>query len=599
MDTEYYIKKVNDHVSNENIYLPLESDPTDEYQSIFQKIIDHALEMKWINPKTHKFFSMKFPRRPQLYMLPKMHKDPINPPFRPIVSACGSISEPIGKFVDTFLQPIVQKNKTYIKDTTAFLNLLKSVKLEEKTTYWLCTIDVTALYTSIPHNEGIEALEWSLLNSDLEETQRIFIMELMHFALYFSYFEWQKRFFNQCNGTSMGFGGAPSYANIFMCKFETDHILENPRWTEGLIMFKRFIDDIFLIWKGSRQKLEENIKLLNTVNERIKFTFNIDKEAIAFLDVQVLMKNNVIITIVYTKQTDRNSSLLFQSFHPEPLKKHLPTSHFIRLKRITTYNSDLEDSLKVQTVKYRQRGYPQDILESSLKKVAQQPREVLLKEKEKATTQDSKTVCVLKYSTESSRIKRIINKHWPLIQTEPDLNGLYNDKITFAFQRSRNLKEFLNAPKNKDTKWRGMLKCQNCKHCSNVITGNNLTHPTKGYQIELRHTSTCDTTNCIYMIKCPCGKVYVGQTERKIKVRITEHKSNIRLANMKSTVASHWKDAKHQISQLRFMILETISQSRDRDPVKQRLRAEYFWIKTLNSTFPTGLNDRIEYSCFL
>ncbi|XP_078496440.1 H-2 class I histocompatibility antigen, Q7 alpha chain [Lissotriton helveticus] len=64
--------------------------------------------------------------------------------------------------------------------------------------------------------------------------------------------------------------------------------------------------------------------------------------------------------------------------------------------------------------------------------------------------------------------------------------------------------------------------------------------------------------NVVYAIKCPCGKMYIGKTERKIKIRITEHKSRIRNENMTSPLVAHWKEARHTISQLRYFVIEQL-----------------------------------------
>ncbi|XP_078512251.1 uncharacterized protein LOC144771879 [Lissotriton helveticus] len=336
---------------------------------------------------------------------------------------------------------------------------------------------------------------------------------------------------------------------------------------------------------------------LNQLNPRIKFTHTIHKETISFLDVRITMINCELHTEVFKKATDQNSSLLFQSFHPETLKKHLPTSQFIRLKRITSDQHILDKTIEDQQQQYLARGYPKEILEKSIKKVATCSKESLLTPKPQTTEQ--KTVCVLKFSTATKKIKKIINQHWALIKNEPDLTNLYSEQLTFAFKRSRNLKEVLTFKKPTKIQFKGMSKCLNCIHCNNVISGNTLMHPSKGHKIDLQYTGTCDTKNVIYAIKCPCGKIYVGQTERKIKIRISEHKSNIRTKYLKSAVASHWHECNHQISQLKFTILEILPQRCDTDPIKQRLQTEFYWIKKLNSLQPTGFNDRIEYSCFL
>ncbi|OCT95737.1 hypothetical protein XELAEV_18013424mg [Xenopus laevis] len=53
-------------------------------------------------------------------------------------------------------------------------------------------------------------------------------------------------------------------------------------------------------------------------------------------------------------------------------------------------------------------------------------------------------------------------------------------------------------------------------------------HPTKGNSIPLKHYATCYTEGEVYMLKCLCGKVYVGQTGRQIKATIKEHRGDIK-----------------------------------------------------------------------
>ncbi|OCT82775.1 hypothetical protein XELAEV_18025309mg, partial [Xenopus laevis] len=73
---------------------------------------------------------------------------------------------------------------------------------------------------------------------------------------------------------------------------------------------------------------------------------------------------------------------------------------------------------------------------------------------------------------------------------------------------------------------------------------------------------TCETKFVIYMLKCPCGLAYIGQTIRAAKERVKEHRSNIR--NFKAgtatdtTVSRHFNTERHNLSQLKWMILEKI-----------------------------------------
>lgn len=226
-------------------------------------------------------------------------------------------------------------------------------------------------------------------------------------------------------------------------------------------------------------------------------------------------------------------------------------------------------------------------------------REELLKPQTKAT--EERITIVSKFSTKSATFKKIIKKHWTILQMEPDFWNLFTHEPRFAYTRGKNLGEMIKKKidQKKKMTYRGTIPCYNCNSCNNVIKGSHITHPMRGNKIQLRVNATCDTTNAIYMLKCPCGKVYVGQTECKMKVRLNEHKSNIRTRYNKSTVAMHFEEAGHNASQLKFCVLETIEKQENMDNRRSLLRRENYWIFHLNSMKPLGLNDRVEFLCYL
>ena len=69
----------------------------------------------------------------------------------PIILRCDGPTERIPAFVDRLIQPTAQKQDSYLKDTTNFLNF--STKLPKNTV--LVSMDVTSLHTNISHEEGV------------------------------------------------------------------------------------------------------------------------------------------------------------------------------------------------------------------------------------------------------------------------------------------------------------------------------------------------------------------------------------------------------------------------------------------------------------
>ena len=72
------------------------------------------------------------PRIPIFYTLIKIQKPKLV--GRPIISGCDCPTERISSFVDTLLQPIAQKQKSFIKNTTDFISFVEQTKIGTDTT---------------------------------------------------------------------------------------------------------------------------------------------------------------------------------------------------------------------------------------------------------------------------------------------------------------------------------------------------------------------------------------------------------------------------------------------------------------------------------
>ena len=141
-------------VYSENFYKPLTRPIVSETATKVIIVINSLFTNGHIDQMTHKWLSLgqNPPRIPEFYTLTKIHK--AIPVGRPIVSGSGGPTERISSFVDSRLQPIAQKQESYIKDTTHFINFIENTLLPEAAI--LATLDVCLLYTNIPQEEGIE-----------------------------------------------------------------------------------------------------------------------------------------------------------------------------------------------------------------------------------------------------------------------------------------------------------------------------------------------------------------------------------------------------------------------------------------------------------
>ena len=270
-DVKSYMSEANRQLSNTDHYKKLDHNPTSENGALVENAIDTLRLGGSLDERTAKQLKPKNPRTPKLYFLPKIHK-PGNP-GRPIVSSIGCHTENISKYVDFHLQPINQSLPSYIKDSTNFLNKLDALPNELPENSIMVTMDVRSLYTNVPNNEGIEAVRHYLRkrNKPGDGILSKVLSKLLLLILTLNNFVFNEKNYVQINGASMGTKCAPTYASIFMGFFEDSHIL--PRIRDKILLYVRYIDDIFFLWTGSEEDLKNFLSTVNEIYPSIKFDY--------------------------------------------------------------------------------------------------------------------------------------------------------------------------------------------------------------------------------------------------------------------------------------------------------------------------------------
>ena len=95
----------------------------------------------------------------------------------------------------------------------------------------------------------------------------------------------------QLLGTSMGSRVSPTWANLFFGVLEKKIIQNCPQHLKDFIfLWKRFIDDVLLIFTGSWQQFEEFFEYLNSTHSTIKYDkpcYNPEENSCNFLDLKI------------------------------------------------------------------------------------------------------------------------------------------------------------------------------------------------------------------------------------------------------------------------------------------------------------------------
>ena len=154
-----------------------------------------------ISDKQLKYFTYQYKKvinLGKLYLLPKMHKRLANVPGRPVISNCGTSTEKASEFLDHHLKPVMQKGKSYIKDSGNFTNKIKELHSIPNGAI-LVTSDAVALYPSILHEAGLKVLKDALDNRESKPISTEDFIKMAHFVLQNNHFE-----FNGINNKYQG-----------------------------------------------------------------------------------------------------------------------------------------------------------------------------------------------------------------------------------------------------------------------------------------------------------------------------------------------------------------------------------------------------------
>ena len=177
---------------------------------------------------------------------------------------------------------------------------------------------------------------------------------------------------------------------------------------------------------------------------------------------------------------------------------------------------------------------------------------------------------------------------------DPYLSEVFPKPPVTAYRRQRNLKDFLVRAKVYPEKPRfekrvilGMKKCNKpCPICPYILEGKSI----KGldFNWQIRQSVNCKTKNIIYMIECSvekCKQRYIGESERNLKERMSEHIGYVKNNIITQATGEHFNLPGHDHTNMQFKIIEKVKKSN----LWYRKEREHYHIKKFN-TYYKGIN---------
>ena len=483
------------------------------------------------------------------YGLAKVHKSPQTwpqvaggrcPPLRPVVSGSGTISEGISHWVDEQAKGEVRKLPTYLEDTRHLLQLIQeeNQKGPQLPGTVPVTLDIIGMYTNVPVDEGLQAFAKKMEEREDKKIPTWFLVKLMKFIAESSVFVFDTELFIQLLGVAMGSRSSPTFACLFVGILEFVMVLA---WQNkgGLMphLLKRFIDDVFFLWKHGKEELKKFIDHLNGFHRTIKFeavdgeSYNFETRAINFLDPTVWIDEaGYIQTTLFQKPCRVVAYLLPSSSHPGFISKNIPYSLAFRLVRIESTQQGLEKNLTILEEELVSRGYRRTCVRAAIDRAKTLSRTTILVKTQPA--ENKRPVFCLPYDARLPGISDILRRrHRALLANDVDAQEYFPDPPLVTYTRTKNLRDIIfraqvpkimRRPGLRAARPNGFFKCgkrSNCPLCRHSDNASSYTCPVTGESVTLTQHISCQNSG-VYLILCkknsgPCSRLaptYIGIT---------------------------------------------------------------------------------------
>ena len=355
----------------------------------------------------------------------------------------------------------------------------------------------------------------------------------------------------------------------------------------------RYIDDIFFVWEHGEESLKSFLKYINDAHPTIKFTADYSKEKVNFLDVQVMRKQDRLVTDLFVKSTDTHQYLDYSSCHPSYCKDSIPYSQARRLGRICSDASLFDKRCNELESWLQKRGYDDKLIRNKVLSARKFSRtELLYKEKQE---KKEKLTLNISYHPAYQGINRILRKIHIILTFDKEHDKVFNEIPIVGFRRGKSLKDMLVRAKVPPlVRENGSsMSClgKRCRICP-FIKNSTSFDSKNGTKYDIRQPNlNCDSKNVVYLLSCKtCGVQYVGSCTTKFRLRFNNYKScnrkHLEQVVPQQNLHNHFDIPGH--NGMSDFIFTLIDQAENEKCLRKR---ERFWQYKLETFIPHGLND--------
>ena len=359
------------------------------------------------------------------------------------------------------------------------------------------SFDVVSLFTNVPVDLALAVARRRLQgDSTLEERTCLKVeevMELLEFCLSATFLGFRGSVYRQTFGTAMGSPVSVTIANLVM-----EDVEERALATADVRpqFWKRYVDDTCTALPASR--VQEFLEHLNSVEPSIRFTVEVESDGqLPFLD--VLLRHDPdgsILTSVYRKPTHTDRYLDFSSHHPLAHKIAVVRTLHTRAESINSSVLGKDEETKHLRQALTSNGYPKAVIHRH------------------SMQSNSRTV------DRGDALGPVVTLPYVWGVSEAVRRILTPLGVKVSFRPHTTLRHLLMRPKDR--------------------------------------VAERELTGVVYQVPCAgCPATYVGQTNRRLNQRLSEHRRAVESGEAAtSALAEHAWEAHHPVDWDKVRVLD-------------------------------------------
>ena len=206
----------------------------------------------------------------------------------------------------------------------------------------LVSLNIANMFSNIDNEREMEAVRSLLDSRSSKSPSNKCMMEGLEICLLNNNSRFANIHLQQTNDTATRGPNSCFYSDTAISHL--DKIINEKRVTQfqECFHFGRYRDDCLVLWSGDIEKPHDFRKMLNTLDEKLKFTMEIGGNNICLLDLRISIQNNCLERPVNSKTTDSHLYLEASSCHKKSSKNDIIKGVALRRHRICSTMADFK-----------------------------------------------------------------------------------------------------------------------------------------------------------------------------------------------------------------------------------------------------------------